>query len=84
MNAHLSDLNYNQSKAEVPPILIAHDSERSLTRAVEAVEASGIRIADQVAIEAASERIERQVASSACGSSSSATAASRWTGCSTG
>ncbi len=65
MNAHLSDLNYNQSKAEVLPILIAGDSERSLTRAVEAVEASGIRIADQVAIEAASERIERQVASSA-------------------
>ena len=65
MNAYLSDLNYGRSNADLPPILIVGDSERSLKRALEAVEASGVRIADQVLIEGASERIEQQASASA-------------------
>ena len=65
MNAYLSDLSSGNIRAHLPPVLIAADGERSLERAVKAVEASGIRIADRVAIEAASGRIERQAKASA-------------------
>src|SRR5215210_8572000 len=65
MNAYLSDRDDRQPKLDLPPILIASDGERSSRKAVAAVEASGIRVVDQISIEAASERIARQVASSA-------------------
>ena len=65
MNAYLSEFDYGQAKPDFPPILVAADSEGSLKRAVAAVEASGIRIADHVGIDAAPQRIERQVAAAA-------------------
>ena len=65
MNAHLSDLAYGEPTHDLPPVLIAGDGVQSLRRAAAAIEASGIRIADQVPIEAAPERIDRQVAASA-------------------
>ena len=65
MNAYLSDLDHGPIVRNVPPVLIAADSERSLTLATATIVASGIRVAGQVPIEAAVERIERQAAASA-------------------
>jgi hypothetical protein len=55
------DLSYS----DVPPILIAASSDAAFSRAVRAIEASGVRIADKVGIGAARARIERQVTASA-------------------
>ena len=64
-NAYLSDLDQGPIVRNLPPVLIAADSERSFTLATATIEASGIRLAGRVPIEAALERIERQAAASA-------------------
>ena len=48
-----------------PPILVAASSDAAMRRAVGTIEASGVRVADRVAVSAAKERIERQVSATA-------------------
>ena len=64
MNAILSDrddLNY----ADRPPIIVAASSDAAMLRALNTVEASGLRVADEVALGCAKERIERQASATA-------------------
>jgi DNA-binding MarR family transcriptional regulator len=64
MDATLTDrngLNYFGK----PPVIIAGSSDAALERAFRTVEASGLRVGDQLAIAAAQDRIERQVAAAA-------------------
>ncbi len=56
-----SDISYSDK----PPVIIAASGAAAMTRAVEAVNASGLRIGDRVPIGEALERIERQAAASA-------------------
>ncbi len=65
MNAYLSDLESRRGSFEPPPILIAGDGKIALARAARSIEASGMRIADQVLVETAPERIEQQASASA-------------------
>ncbi|HVL78905.1 MAG TPA: hypothetical protein VM346_06410, partial [Sphingomicrobium sp.] len=65
MNAYLSDLESSRHGFDPSPVLIAGDGESALARAARSVEASGMRIADQVLVEAAPDRIERQASASA-------------------
>jgi hypothetical protein len=55
------DFNYSDR----PPILVAASSDAAMRRAVSTIEASGVRVADRVAVGAAKERIERQVSATA-------------------
>ena len=50
---------------DLPPVLIAGDSEDAIDRATRTIEASGLRIADRVIIERAAERLDQQIAASA-------------------
>ena len=64
MDAFLTDrqdFHYSQEA----PVLVAGSSETALARAVRTVEATGLRVGDQLDIGAARERIERQVATTA-------------------
>jgi len=56
-----ADLSYSQQ----PPVLIAASSDAALARAVQTIEATGLRVGGKVDIEEALERIERQVSASA-------------------
>jgi DNA-binding MarR family transcriptional regulator len=56
-----ADLNYSDR----PPIIVAASSDAAMLRALSAVEASGLRVADRVALSCAKERIERQVSATA-------------------
>ena len=65
MYAYLSDLSPKANGIDLPPVLIVGDGEASFKRAASAVEASGVRIADRIAVEGAAARIERQATMSA-------------------
>jgi hypothetical protein len=56
-----ADINYSDS----PPILVAATSDAAMLRALSTIEASGVRVADKVAVGAARERIERQISATA-------------------
>jgi DNA-binding MarR family transcriptional regulator len=56
-----ADLNYSDR----PPIIVAASSDAAMLRALSTVEASGLRVADRVALSCAKERIERQVSATA-------------------
>jgi DNA-binding MarR family transcriptional regulator len=64
MDAILTDrneLNYSDN----PPIIVAASSDAAMTRAISTVEASGLRVADAVALPSAAERIEMQISATA-------------------
>ena len=65
MDAYLTEVQNSHSGFNRPPILIAGDSADALDRAVRTIEASGLRVADQVGLNEAPERIDRQIAASA-------------------
>jgi hypothetical protein len=66
MNAIVSDVSYaSPGSFSAAPILVAGDSHQAIRRGVEAVEASGYRVADQVALGDAEARWELQGAASA-------------------
>jgi hypothetical protein len=64
MDAILTDQDpFNYSDG--PPILVAASSDAAMRRAVGTIQASGVRVADRVAVSAAKERIERQASATA-------------------
>lgn len=66
MNALVSDVSYSSHGSfSAPPILVIGDSQDAIRRGVESVEASGYRVADQVALADAEGRWDRQSAASA-------------------
>jgi len=66
MNALRMDMIYSsQGSFAAPPILVTGDSSTAIRRGVDAVEAAGYRVADQVPIENAASRFELQGAASA-------------------
>jgi hypothetical protein len=66
MNAFVSDVSYSSSaRFSAPPILVVGDSPDAIRRGVDAVESSGYRVADQVALADAAARWELQSAASA-------------------
>ena len=65
MNASLSYSQNRQNKFDPPPVLVAASSDAARDRAQRTVEASGLRLADVVAIDVAPARIEVQAAASA-------------------
>jgi hypothetical protein len=65
MDDYLTASRTDKRGFDPPPILIAGDSQDALDRAARTIEASGLRIADQVRIEAAPQRLDRQASVSA-------------------
>src|SRR5436305_7670710 len=53
------------SNFDLPPILVAASSDAARTRAVRTIDATGVRIAGEVAVAEARDRLERQVSLSA-------------------
>lgn len=64
MNASLSD-SHTLTYRDQPPVLVVGNSDAALAKAVPAIRASGLRVADTVMLRQAAARIDRQASASA-------------------